>query len=89
MHTRDTLGAEERAFYARRQEKTLRAHKHAFLRLNEDAKRPPGIRGAPFIDKDGCVSSIEKTHGISTLPLPFSIRLGMILYAMIKEKSCA
>jgi len=47
---------------------------HAFLRLNEDAKRPPGVRDILFIDEDGRVLSIEKMH-LNQSPLPFCTRL--------------
>lgn len=65
---RDALGAEERAFYARRQEKTPRAPTSTpFSALMRMQKGHRAYADAPFIDKDGRVLSIEKTHGI---PLP-------------------
>ncbi|KYN16259.1 hypothetical protein ALC57_11470 [Trachymyrmex cornetzi] len=64
------------------QPESIFMHAHAFLRLNEDAKRPPGIRDTPFIDEDGHLSGLLKIYIYYYITLPHLKKLRKVF----KEK---
>ncbi|EGI57575.1 hypothetical protein G5I_14375 [Acromyrmex echinatior] len=64
MHASNIHWVQRKELFMRvaKKRRFARPQAHAFLRLNEDAKRPPGVRDTPFIDEDGHLSGLLKIY---------------------------